>query len=122
MAVLQEIKEMMGTLEEMELPEETAWQARPERLVQTGLQELIKLVFGFRDHKALTERMVAVVQAVVQVAAVDVKRVRSAITVPEMVDLVAAAVAKVAKAVRADTVPEVRLESILITTALMEIS
>ena len=54
MAVLREIKEMMGTLEEMELPEETALRARPESLVQTGLQELIKLVFGFRDHKALT--------------------------------------------------------------------
>ena len=66
--------------------------------------------------------MDAAVQAAVQVAAVDVRRVPFVITVPEMVDLAAAAVAKAAKAVRADTVPEVRLESILITTALMEIS
>jgi hypothetical protein len=122
MAVLQEIKEMMGIPEEMELPEETVWQERPERLVQTGPQEPIKLVFGFRELKLLTARMDAVVQVVVQVAAVDVRRVTFVITVPEMVDLVAAAVAKEAKAVRADTVREVRLEFILITTALMEIS
>jgi hypothetical protein len=42
--------------------------------------------------------------------------------VQEMVDLAAAAVAKAAKVVKADMVPEVRLEFILITTALMEIS
>jgi len=58
----------------------------------------------------------------VQEVAVDVRRVPFVITVPEMVDLVVVAVAKAAKAVRADMVPEVRLESILITTALMEIS
>jgi hypothetical protein len=122
MEVLREIKEMMGTLEEMELPEETAWQARPERLVQTGLQEPIKLVFGFRELKLLTARMDAAVQAAVQVAVVDVRRVPFVITVRAMVDLAVGAVAKEAKAVRADTVLEVRLESILITTALMEIS
>ena len=90
--------------------------------MQTGPKEQIKLVFGFRELKPLTERMVAVVQVVVQVAAVDVRLVPFVITVRAMVDLAVAAVAKEAKAVRADTVPEVRLESILITTALMEIS
>ena len=90
--------------------------------MQTGPQEQIKLVFGFRELKPLTERMVAVVQVVVQVAAVDVRRVPFVITVREMVDLAVAAVAKEAKAVRADMVREVLLESILITTALMETS
>jgi hypothetical protein len=66
--------------------------------------------------------MVAAVQAAVLVGAVDVRLVLFVITVPEMVDLAVAVAAKAVKVVRADTVPEVRLESILITTALMEIS
>ncbi len=90
--------------------------------MRTGLQEPIKLVFGFQELKALTARMDAEVLVEVLVGAVDVRLVLFVITVPEMVDLVAAAVAKAAKAVRADMVPEVRLESILITTAQMEIS
>ena len=90
--------------------------------MRTGLQEPIKLVFGFQELKALTARMDAEVRVAVLVGAVDVRRVPFVITVPEMVDLAAAAVAKAAKAVRADMVPEVRLESILITTAQMEIS
>ena len=122
MAVLQEIKEMMATLEEMELPEETVWLVRPVFRAQTGLQERIKRVFGFRELKPLTVQMVAAVQAVVQAVAVDVRLVLFVITVQEMVDLVAVAVAKVAKVARAALVPEVRLESILITTVQMGIS
>jgi len=57
----------------------------------------------------------------VQEVAVDVRRVPFVITVPEMVDLVAVAVVKAAKVARAALVPEVRLESMLITTAPMEI-
>ena len=122
MEVLQETKETKGIREEMELPEETVLQERQERLVRMGHQEPIKLVFGFRELKLLTARMDAAVQAAVQVAVVDVRRVPFVITVRAMVDLAVGAVAKEAKAVRADTVLEVRLESILITTALMEIS
>jgi hypothetical protein len=66
--------------------------------------------------------MVAAVQAAVLVGAVDVRLVLFVITVPEMVDLAVAVAAKAVKVVRADMVPEVRLEFILITTALMEIS
>ena len=65
--------------------------------------------------------MVAAVQVAVQAAAVDVRLVLFVITAQEMVDLVAAAVAKAVKVARAALVPEVRLESILITTVPMEI-
>ena len=122
MEVLQETKETKGIREEMELPEETVLQERQERLVRMGHQEPIKLVFGPRELKPLTVQMDAEDLVEVQEVAVDVRRVPFVITVPEMVDLVVVAVAKAAKAVRADMVPEVRLESILITTALMEIS
>jgi hypothetical protein len=112
----------MGIPVEMVLLEETVWQERQVCLVRTEDQERIKQVFGYQELKALTARMDAEVRVAVLVGAVDVRRVPFVITVPEMVDLAAAAVAKAAKAVRADMVPEVRLESILITTAQMEIS
>jgi hypothetical protein len=121
MEALEETKETMGIPVEMVLREETALRVRQVCLVRTGLPERIKQVFGYRELKALTARMDAAVQAAVQVVAVDVRLVPFVITVPEMVDLAAAAVAKAAKVVRADMVPEVRLESMLITTALMEI-
>ena len=121
MEALEETKETMGIPVEMVLREETALRVRQVCLVRTGLPERIKQVFGYRELKALTARMDAAVQAAVQVVAVDVRLVPFVITVPEMVDLAAAAVAKAAKVVRADMVPEVRLEFILITTALMEI-
>ena len=121
MEVLQETKETKGIREEMELPEETVWQERQECLVRMGHQEPIKLVFGPQELKPLTVQMDAAVLVAVLVAAVDVRLVLFAITVQEMVDLAAAAVAKAAKVVKADMVPEVRLEFILITTALMEI-
>ena len=70
-----------------------------------------------KDMPTTNRKWVAVL-----VAAVDVRPVLFAIMVQEMVDLAAAAVAKAAKVVKADMVPEVRLEFILITTALMEIS
>ena len=122
MVVLEETKETMGIPVEMVLLEETALRVRQVCLVRTEDQERIKLVFGYQELKALTARMDAAVRVAVLVGAVDVRRVPFVITVPEMVDLAAAAVAKAAKVVRADMVPEVRLESILITTALMEIS
>jgi hypothetical protein len=122
MEVLQETKETKGIREEMELPEETVWQERQECLVRMGHQEPIKLVFGPQELKPLTVQMDAAVLVAVLVAAVDVRPVLFAIMVQEMVDLAAAAVAKAAKVVKADMVPEVRLEFILITTALMEIS
>jgi hypothetical protein len=122
MVVLEETKETMGIPVEMVLLEETALRVRQVCLVRTEDQERIKLVFGYQELKALTARMDAEVRVAVLVGAVDVRRVPFVITVPEMVDLAVVAAAKAAKAVRADMVPEVRLESILIITALMEIS